>query len=344
MTRLGLLVLTSVVLLGCTSGQSSKKPSGVTTISAPYELLLVADKEWVANGSGAELMELLKSDVAVLPQSEACFRVININPVAFKDQFRGYAEIMYVETNPTYTEPKLTITRDVYAHPQTILTVQAHDRRQAAEFIKEKGTYILRTFINAELSRETIYLRKTFSQKVMDQALKQFGRKIYAPKDISSVKVGKDFFWASAMDRENMLNICMYEFPLDDEDGEDGEMEQTLDSFMVHRNAIMKDNVQGDKPGSYMTTQPLGLMGEVVVEDGLTIMEVRGLWRMENDMMGGPFVSYTWIDPQKRKAFVAEGFVYAPQRKKRELIRELEASLRTITVPASSDKDKNNNN
>lgn len=328
--KLGIILLACTLLIGCTDGKSSKKTTGVTTISAPYELLLVADKDWVTNGSGTEIMDLLKSDVAVLPQSEACFRVININPSAFKDQFRGYAEIMFVDVKTEYTEPQLLISRDMYAHPQTILTIQAKDRNTALGFIREKGEAILKTFINAELNRETIYLKKTFSQKVMDQAVKQFGRKIYAPKDINSVKVGRDFFWASAMERDNMLNICMYEFPLQDDDGADGELELTLDSFMVHRNSFMKVNILGDKDDSYMTTNPMTVVGEVVVEDGVTVMQVRGLWRMENDFMGGPFVSYTWIDAETRKVFVAEGFVYAPQKKKRELIRELEASLRTV--------------
>jgi hypothetical protein len=51
---------------------------------------------------------------------------------------------------------------------------------------------------------------------------------------------------------------------------------------------------------------------------------------MENDMMGGPFISYSQVDTTKNIVVVAEGFVYAPKKEKRELIREMEAALMTF--------------
>jgi DNA primase large subunit len=53
---------------------------------------------------------------------------------------------------------------------------------------------------------------------------------------------------------------------------------------------------------------------------------------MENDMMGGPFISYSQVDTKKNLVVVVEGFVYAPKKEKRELIRELEASLMTLQL------------
>jgi len=52
-------------------------------------------------------------------------------------------------------------------------------------------------------------------------------------------------------------------------------------------------------------------------------------------MMGGPFVSYSQVDTINNRVIVAEGFVYLPNKKKRELIRMLEASLQTLKLPAS---------
>ena len=66
--------------------------------------------------------------------------------------------------------------------------------------------------------------------------------------------------------------------------------------------------------------------------NGHFVQEVRGLWRMENDMMGGPFVSYTQVDTLTNRVIVTEGFVYAPEKKKRQYIRELEAALQTLDM------------
>ena len=51
---------------------------------------------------------------------------------------------------------------------------------------------------------------------------------------------------------------------------------------------------------------------------------------MENDMMGGPFVLHFYNDSVNNRFVFADGFVYAPEKKKRNYIRLLEASLRTL--------------
>ena len=60
---------------------------------------------------------------------------------------------------------------------------------------------------------------------------------------------------------------------------------------------------------------------------------MRGLWRVQGDMMGGPFVSLTRLDEQNNRVIVAEGFVYAPETEKRNFIRRIEAALYTLRLP-----------
>ena len=62
-----------------------------------------------------------------------------------------------------------------------------------------------------------------------------------------------------------------------------------------------------------------------------SVFEARGLWDMRHDAMGGPFVSYVMKDSANNRILVSEGFIFAPQKNKRAMIRELEAALQTIT-------------
>lgn len=55
---------------------------------------------------------------------------------------------------------------------------------------------------------------------------------------------------------------------------------------------------------------------------------------MENDMMGGPFVSHAVVDELNNRVIVVEAFVYAAGQKKGRFIRKLEASLYTLKLPA----------
>ena len=78
---------------------------------------------------------------------------------------------------------------------------------------------------------------------------------------------------------------------------------------------------------SLMTdVRPLTIQGEYA-------LEARGLWRMKGDFMGGPYVSHMRLDPVNQRIIVVEAFIYSPDKMKRNLMRQMEASLYTLRVP-----------
>ena len=80
-----LIVFMSILLLAaCSSNKKIAKSNHVTTDSAPYELLLIADKDWLKTADGTVVMEILNSDIPGLPQPESNFKVMSINPTAFR--------------------------------------------------------------------------------------------------------------------------------------------------------------------------------------------------------------------------------------------------------------------
>jgi hypothetical protein len=66
--------------------------------------------------------------------------------------------------------------------------------------------------------------------------------------------------------------------------------------------------------------------------DSKYTFEMRGLWKVENEFMGGPFISYSVLDQEKSKILHLYGFVYAPKLNKRNYIRQLDAILRTAKL------------
>jgi hypothetical protein len=57
--------------------------------------------------------------------------------------------------------------------------------------------------------------------------------------------------------------------------------------------------------------------------------EIRGLFRMEGFIMGGPFYSLAFFNPENGRQYMVEGFVYAPQFDKLKFLREIEAMVRS---------------
>ena len=65
--------------------------------------------------------------------------------------------------------------------------------------------------------------------------------------------------------------------------------------------------------------------------NGIYVNELRGLWYMQGDFMGGPYINYTLVDEQRNRVICLDGYVFAPKFDKREYLRELEALIKTIT-------------
>jgi hypothetical protein len=100
------------------------------------------------------------------------------------------------------------------------------------------------------------------------------------------------------------------------------------------RDSVLKVNVPGPSEGSYMATEVQfhkPLYREFMYE-GRYCAELRGLWRVEGDIMGGPFVSRSYYDEKNQQIVTAEVFVYAPQHKKRNKIRQMESILRSVEL------------
>ena len=61
---------------------------------------------------------------------------------------------------------------------------------------------------------------------------------------------------------------------------------------------------------------------------------------MKGDFMGGPYVSHTRLDEKNQRIITAEIFVYSPDKMKRNLVRQMEASLYTLKLPNEFSKTR----
>jgi len=294
---------------------------------APYELLVLMDDSQWERPLGRALFEVLDTDLPGVAQPERQFRMTRIAPADFGNIFKVYRNILQVDIQNIYSMAKFKFTRDVYARDQMVMTLQAHDENQLTEYIQQNGEQILDFFTRAEFNRQVSFLEDQHNPTVTEKVEEQFGCTVWVPLELNKFKSGKDFFWASTNRGSKDLNFVIYTYPYTSPET------FTLDYFMHKRDSVMKANIPGGPEGSYMTTQHQF----VYVVDGTVRGEyaqiARGLWRVEGDRMGGPFVSHSRVDVANNRVVVVEGFVYAPESLKRNLIRTMEASLYTLALP-----------
>lgn len=320
---LSLVLVASSVLVSCKNGTMFTPVSS----GRPYEMLVVVDKDTWERPAGRALFDVLDTDMPGLPQSERSFRISYTDPSEFDQVLRIFRNIIVVDIKDTYTQPKLKYSRDVYAKPQMIMRIQAPNEVEFKEFVTENRQTIIDFFVRAEINRQAAALKRKHSDIVEWKVDSLFGCTLWVPSEIASYKVGKDFFWASTNAATSDMNIVVYAYPYVDEHT------FTRDYFIRMRDSVMKANLPGAREGMYMMTDTLYVETKDIAVHGEYAQEVRGLWAMKGDMMGGPFVSHSRVDRQNGRVVVAEAFIFSPDKLKRNLVRMMEAALYTLMLP-----------
>ena len=318
-----------------TKSTSKKKLMMPNASGLPYEMLVVmGDDQW-QRPLGRAVYGVLDTDVPGLPQSERSFRITRVNPSAFdSNMFRIMRNVILVDIQNIYTQPKFKFARNVYSYPQMVMTLQAPDEASLAEYVKDNAQSILDFFTKAEMNREIDNLREEHNLEASRLAKEILGVDIWVPWTVNKFKQGKDFLWASTNTGKKDMSIVLYSYPYTDKNT------FTLEYFLHKRDSVMKVNIPGGREGSYMTTQRDYVYVKDATVQGKYAQVARGLWRVQGDRMGGPFVSHSRVDEVNGRVIVAEAFIYAPESLKRDLMRRMEAALYTLQLP-QSDKVSN---
>lgn len=298
----------------------------------PYEMLVVMDDAQWERPLGRAVFNVLDSDVPGLPQSERSFRITRVAPSGMSsNMFRIMRNILKVDIQNIYTQPKLKFARDVYAYPQMVMTLQAPDEASLAKYVEDNAQSIIDFFTRAEMNREINNLREEHNPDVSRLAKEILGVDVWVPWEVSKYKKGKDFLWASTNSEKKDMNIVLYSYPYTDANT------FTLDYFLNKRDSVMKANIPGGPEGSYMATQRDYVYVKDATVHGKYAQVARGLWRVKGDRMGGPFVSHSRVDEENGRVIVAEVFIYAPESLKRDLVRRMEAALYTVQLPKQTE-------
>lgn len=322
------LILVVMLFSACNGKRRGFAP---TSSGRAYEILVVIDQGMWERPAGRALYDVLDTDVPGLPQSERSFRMMYTSPANYDATLKLIRNIVIADVQNIYTKPSFKYAKDVYAAPQTILTIQAPDEKSFEEFVKNNKQFIINFFTHAEMNRQIALLKDDHSNYVSTKVKSLFDCDIWVPAELTASKQGKDFFWAGTNTATGDRNLVIYSYPYRDRDT------FTKQYFVHKRDSVMKINIPGASEGMYMMTDSMMTDVQSIDIRGEYALEVRGLWRVKGDFMGGPFVSHVRLDRANQRIITVEVFIYSPDKLKRNLVRQMEASLYTLKLPS----DKN---
>ncbi len=286
------------------------------------EIEIISTKAQWESEAGNAIREVLAADFPFTPQKEPLYRLFNVPPENFNKVFKSHRNLLWFNISDTCQTARMSLRRDVWAQPQTLLTIYAPDEQSVSQFISENAKQITEVFEVAERNR-VIENSMRFENKGLGQTVSAlFGGSPYFPTNYTKKMQTDNFVWVSYETTFTTQGIFIYKFPYE------GTSQLTPEYLIAKRNEFTEKNVPATREGSYMIANPVVTPGFFWKSyNGRRFAEIRSLWETHNDYMGGPFVSNAFLSPDEKYVIVAEGFVYAPKYDKRDLLRQLEAII-----------------
>ena len=318
------LIMAAAALTMISCNQTKTRKALLPNISGKAgEVIVVIDKGQWEGAVGTVLRDTLACDYPYLPQREPLFTLINVAPVGFTQMFQLHRNIVIVNIKPDVTEPGIIYRNDVWARPQCVIRINAADADTAIQLIKDDSKKIVATLEQAERDRVIANAKKYEELSLAPEVAKMAGGSPHFPSGYKLKKKTDDFIWIEYNPQYVTQGILIYKYPV-----VEGEQMMDLDNILENSNEMLKKNVPGMFDNTYMTTSSIVRPSiEYKRFKGLDFAEIRGLWEVQNDFMGGPFVSHAFYSQDGKDVIVLQAFVYAPKYDKRHYLKQVESVI-----------------
>lgn len=307
----------------CQDQQLKPSASGKTG-----ELLIVMDSVLWNGLPGQILRDSLGNSYPGLPQHEPLFRMVHIHPTAFKNILLHHRNVLIVDTGslPQGRNYSLTFKEDSYAKPQLVMHLRAKDSLWLESAMLVMTGTVIGRFTEVERTRAVSGMSKLKELNIAREVKSHLGIGIPLTDDYFVARKEHGYVWLRKETIHNSTGIQVYRFPYTSDSA------FTVSAILRLRDSLSARSVPGPSEGSYMVTDSIFpvMVQKTTINNNYAIM-IRGLWRVEGDFMGGPFLSFLIHDRTKEELIFIDAFLYAPRFDKREYIKQMEAMAHAIT-------------
>jgi hypothetical protein len=290
------------------------------------EVLVVMDKPNWEGSTGELLQDILMEEYPGLPQSEPLFDVLHITAASLDNLYQFHRSIV-LTTVESGLEPRIRFRENVWARPQIMIQLEAPNGASLKQLISENEDRIQSFLVQYDRTRLTNLYKGSKDPTLQKEITTHHQVRLAIPRGYS-LDFSTDEYTSISIEASDLSQVIqIYDYPVD------GPGDLTVSKIIEQRNAITKSFTQGPTEESYMT---ISRMFEPIAYDlknnNMDVIEVRGLWDLENGFMGGPFISHSVYDAKRNRIITVDGYIYHPNSKKRVKLKQIEAIIYSMEI------------
>ena len=307
-------------LQSCEDNKVVYKPESSARINS---ITVVVDNDNWNSTIGDKIRNLYADEYEGLPQIEERFTLKQMPYEAFSGFSRSSRNIIFI--NKT-SNPEFFFEADKYARPQIYLEIKGNSIKSLLDQIDKSKKEAINKFTNGEIEENK---RRILKSPLKDtSAMEDFLIDMKMPSAYSLYKQDKNFIWYQKQIQKGHSNIIATQLS-----SQKNIFDYNTQSLIKLRDSIGKSFLPGRNPESFMVSEKEYLpYQKKITYYGIKMLETRGTWEVKGDFMGGPFLNYLVEDKLNDRVLFIEGFVFAPSKRKRDNIIELEAIIKSLKL------------
>jgi len=331
-------LLSLIFVFACTKEARNSLRAIPNAFGTLNEIVVIADQD-VWNGPiGDSLIDYYTTAFPVLPQPEPVFDIRHFTGEQlladpFRKELRTYLFLgdLSNENSPITQMMLKDLGEENIEKAKNDLSFHSSVGKDKWEKLLENiikdYPLIKRRVYEADRNKldATVYLNGT-NENTNSKISANFEITLKLPKDYVIAIMKENVAWLRKETENISSNILISKIAYTES------KQLTPEGLKEIRDQIGKEYVSSSIENSYMKINDLDLplITTAITVDKKYTLEARGIWEMENDYMGGPFITYLVHDPNKNELIFLDGFLYAPGQDKRDHIMALEHIFKSL--------------
>lgn len=350
-----LFLLVSVLYLSsCDLEKTAKMKANLPKANGKAgQIIVVMDSAQWEGKIGKAMRTTFHEQVPYLPRQESKFSLSHIDPTDFQSILKKQKNIIFVtvlddkskgsrKLKTYFTKESLKMIeddptlfmyakQDEFAQGQEVLHLFGETEAVLLQNIEANKAILQKHFLDIEGKRlyKSLYAAKV--EKGISSHIKdKLGCDLKVPFGFEIALEDDDFVWLRnfSPDVDKSIFISWKEYT--------SENMFSMDSLLALRTDLSKPYIlyKPEDPESFMLTETANFdvfRKEINFKNHYAV-ELRGLWRVNQYYMGGPFVSYAMVDESSNRLYYIEAFLYSPGKPQRDYMRELDTIIKTFNV------------
>ena len=325
---IAMIMILTMSLSSCVNEDKAKESRKARSVGGTSEILMITqnDEQWKGQ-MGQAVRDFFEQEQYGLPQPEKNFKVAHLNIDALNDMFKKHRNLIIAKIDKDIKNPLVETQKNWESEPQFVIRITASSPESWVRTFESQKDGLKLIFDENERARFQEFFRPTTDYKIVNKLKERFGVTMNIPEGYFIGIDKDDFMWIRKETSDMSMAFLIYELPYKDT------ADLNPNIIIKVRDSIVEKYIPGPIDGSYMTTDKefLTPVFKTLPEfpAGYAV-ETRGLWNVVGDFMAGPFVSYSIVNPESDKIVTAEGWIYYPNKEKRDLLRQQESILYSL--------------